>query len=101
LFQRCVQLTIDLSNYMTSTERILEYLTIPQEVNCHRLEDSSSPSVSDLTHWQPKSGKIVMENVWMQYRDNPSVLRGLNVTIAGGQRVGVCGRTGAGKVRLQ
>jgi len=100
LFQRCVQLTIDLSNYMTSTERILEYLTIPQEVNCHRLEDSPSPSVSDLTHWQPKSGKIVMENVWMQYRDNPPVLRGLNVTIAGGQRVGVCGRTGAGKVRL-
>jgi ABC-type multidrug transport system fused ATPase/permease subunit len=112
MFQRTVQVIIDLGNYMTSTERVLEYLTIPQEVNYHIPVAEAGSSVRSgagsvrkeqeqaLLEWQPKSGKIVLENVWMQYRDNPAVLRGLTVSISGGQRVGVCGRTGAGKVSV-
>jgi ABC-type multidrug transport system fused ATPase/permease subunit len=33
LFQRCIQLLIEMANYMNSTERVLEYLEKPQEVN--------------------------------------------------------------------
>lgn len=92
LFQRCVQLVIEVVTYMTSTERVLEYMTIPQE------NDIMAKDAAPMDpHW-PKEGSITLEDVWMQYRENPAVLRGLNVKIASGQRIGVCGRTGAGKV---
>jgi ABC-type multidrug transport system fused ATPase/permease subunit len=94
LFQRCIQLLIEITNYMNSTERVLEYLDKPQEINL--LTESSS---TDLSVW-PKSGSIELIDVWMQYRDNPPILRGLSFFIHGGERVGVCGRTGAGKVRF-
>lgn len=129
LFQRCIQLLIEMTNYMHSTERVLEYLEKPQETNFVEnkkpmgegegegeliaLEPTSNshvePSASKrlessreveerLKDW-PRSGDIELVNVWMQYRDNPPVLKGLTVKIKGGQRIGVCGRTGAGKVR--
>ena len=142
LFQRCIQLLIEMTNYMNSTERVLEYLEKPQEINRlaslreaeagddHGLvdrrnreeeletgrvvtrerrsrsrsysrlsnEDSEERDRQILSNW-PQTGDIELKGVWMQYRDNPPVLRGLSVKISGGQRVGVCGRTGAGKVR--
>lgn len=97
LFQRCVQLLIEMANYMNSTERVLEYMQHEAEVNCR-----ASPLQEDaqtLSHW-PSSGDISVSNIWMQYRDNPPVLRGLSLEITGGQRVGVCGRTGSGKSSL-
>lgn len=100
LFQRCIQLTIDLATYMTSTERVLEFLEIPQESNIIE-SDSNELSVSSIIpeNW-PQSGKIEFSNVWMQYRDNPPVLKGVSLSINAGERIGVCGRTGAGKVSL-
>jgi len=126
LFQRCVQVSIDVSTYMTSTERLFEYLGIPQEQSLvatsygkktspYHSDDANQSNtleavegstvrykrlMTDESHrhqdW-PHSGRLVFSDVWMAYRDNPSVLRGINVIIEGGQRVGVCGRTGAGK----
>lgn len=121
LFQRCVQVTIDLSTYMTSTERLFEYLAIPQEESIRgsnavnaalvdandevqdtddiRYKRLMADELSQLNNW-PQSGHLVFEDVWMAYRNNPSVLRGISVTIEGGQRIGICGRTGAGKSSL-
>jgi ABC-type multidrug transport system fused ATPase/permease subunit len=49
----------------------------------------------------PSKGKITLKNLKMRYRpQNPLVLRGLNVEIEGGTRVGVVGRTGSGKSSL-
>ncbi len=49
----------------------------------------------------PTKGEIKMTNLRMRYRANtPLVLKGLNVNIAGGERVGVVGRTGSGKSSL-
>lgn len=94
MFQRSVQLTIDLQGYFTSAERLLAYEAIPQE-------SSLRPGhVADLKlqnqAW-PDKGTIEFSNVSMRYRENDLVLRGLSFTIRGGSRVGVCGRTGAGK----
>jgi ATP-binding cassette, subfamily C (CFTR/MRP), member 1 len=154
LFQRTVQLTIDVSTYMTSTERMCEYLAVPQEhsvarrgpkkasdagfdieaaaavggsgggaditdagVQLQMVEKASSPadnagntgttgssgSVSTassvMKKWSPKHGTIEFNNVWLSYRGNPPVLRGVSFAVKHGERVGVCGRTGAGKVR--
>lgn len=94
LFQRCVQLLIEMVTYMTSTERVLEYMEHDMEENCSAIAGPASSSA--LEHW-PSRGGIKLENVYMQYRDNPSVLKGLSLEIYGGERIGICGRTGSGK----
>lgn len=92
LFQRCVQLLIEISTYMTSTERLFEYLDTPSEA-----VDEEASAVPDS--W-PKTGRLSFSNVWLQYRDNPAALRGVALELSAGQRVGICGRTGAGKSSL-
>ena len=46
----------------------------------------------------PLAGKIVFKDVEMRYRDNtPIVLNNLSFYVQGGQKIGIVGRTGAGK----
>jgi ABC-type multidrug transport system fused ATPase/permease subunit len=146
---------------MTSTERMLEYLHIPQEqsttdssavasafIDGKRTDDGASDATSEgartmevhvtsdgkhgprsmyaalgrgdqdgdiemndvaasaaksdaeqlhLTDQWPASGKMEFTDVWMQYRENPPVLRSLSFSCRGGERIGICGRTGSGK----
>jgi len=50
-----------------------------------------------LKEW-PKSGQIIFKDVSLQYNSNESpVLKNLNFEIKGGEKVGIVGRTGAGK----
>lgn len=109
---------------MNACERVLHYTeNVPQEApwTSKELEEkfaSSEPSgLLDSTpssvalssnnskavlldaKW-PSKGEIVLSNLRMRYRpETPLVLKGLNLTILGGERVGVVGRTGSGKVR--
>lgn len=49
----------------------------------------------------PSQGKIAFKDVEMRYRPNTeTVLRGLNFEVTAGHKVGVVGRTGAGKSSL-
>jgi ABC-type multidrug transport system fused ATPase/permease subunit len=48
-----------------------------------------------------KKGKVEFKELTLSYApDLPAVLRGVNLSIKAGERVGVCGRTGAGKSSL-
>lgn len=48
-----------------------------------------------------KSASIRVENLWLRYGDEmPFVLKGLNFSIAAGEKVGIVGRTGSGKTSL-
>ncbi|POM75559.1 ABC Superfamily [Phytophthora palmivora] len=79
---------------MTSVERLLHFRQIPQE------EDSADciPMNSDV--W-PSEGAIKFDNLCLKYRPElPLVLRGVTMDINGGEKVGICGRTGAGKSSL-
>lgn len=43
----------------------------------------------------------MLEDVWMRYDKNlPYVLKSINLTIPGGKKCGIVGRTGAGKSSL-
>ena len=49
----------------------------------------------------PRAGEVVFSDVSMRYRPGtPLVLDGVSLRMAPGEKVGVCGRTGAGKSSL-
>jgi len=87
-----IRQTAEVENNMNSAERITSYTdhAVPQEAAYEREDTEPAPS------W-PESGKIEMKDVFMSYRAGlPSVLKGINLSIKGGEKIGVVGRTGAG-----
>ncbi|XP_076648328.1 ATP-binding cassette sub-family C member 4 [Halictus rubicundus] len=79
--------------YMTSVSRLLEYTELPSEGDWH----SSNPPPPT---W-PQRGHLTLRNVNLRYeQDQPTILKDLNVTLEAGWKVGVVGRTGAGKSSL-
>jgi ABC-type multidrug transport system fused ATPase/permease subunit len=95
LLQRVVFITIETETHMTSAERIFHYSSVEQEPPAHIPEVDLALGTS----WPSKSA-VEFRNVSMRYRENDLVLRNVNLNIRGGDRVGVCGRTGAGKSSL-
>jgi ABC-type multidrug transport system fused ATPase/permease subunit len=76
---------------MNSTERIIEYSNI--EIETQAGEDVPAS-------W-PSEGRLKVENLVVSYApDLPPVLKGLNFDIKPKERIGVVGRTGAGKSSL-
>jgi ATP-binding cassette subfamily C (CFTR/MRP) protein 4 len=78
---------------MTSLERIKEYTAIEAE----NLDNGKLKPDKD---W-PKSGVIEFKDVSFRYdKSLPPVLDGLSFEIRSGEKVGIIGRTGAGKSSL-
>ena len=111
----CVRSFAQLEAAMNACERVLYYTEeIPQEAprTAKELEDyvanqDSAPGpsafavaarggqVESFSESWPDKGVITLNNLKMRYRkDTPLVLKGLSVSIAAGERVGVVGRTG-------
>ncbi|KAI9352851.1 hypothetical protein BDR26DRAFT_1002960 [Obelidium mucronatum] len=79
---------------MNSIERCDEYMNIEQEA-ADIIMESRPPS-----NW-PHEGRISIQNLEMRYsNDSPMVLHGISVEIGAREKVGVVGRTGAGKSTL-
>ena len=75
-------------------ERIKEYSDVPSEAPAI-LEGHRPP-----LNW-PQHGKIAIRDLCVSYRPGlPRVLKGLSLEIQAGERVGIVGRTGAGKSSL-
>nr|AAL85711.1 ABC transporter ABCC.8 [Dictyostelium discoideum] len=88
-----VRMSCDLENSVVSIERIQEYCLLPSKAPL--FNDKSVPM-----SW-PSHGKIVFKNLWLTYREGlDPVLRGINCTIEPKTKVGIVGRTGAGKSSL-
>uniref|UniRef100_A0A7S1T954 Probable ATP-dependent transporter ycf16 n=1 Tax=Compsopogon caeruleus TaxID=31354 RepID=A0A7S1T954_9RHOD len=80
---------------MNNVERILQYISLEQEDE--EVKEDSDPREGS---W-PSVGNVEFRDVVLKYRESqPAVLNQLSFTIEGGQKVGVCGRTGAGKSSL-
>ncbi|KAF5273606.1 hypothetical protein FQR65_LT04605 [Abscondita terminalis] len=79
----------EMENFMTSVERILDYNFIDHE------RDFTNANELDCS-W-PASGKIVFEKVYLSYSPDTLVLKNLNFVIQPEEKVGIVGRTGAGK----
>ncbi|KAI8601841.1 hypothetical protein EDD21DRAFT_373502 [Dissophora ornata] len=79
---------------MNSVERVREYMDLPQEPPAV-IEDARPPP-----GW-PNNGEIEVENLVMQYSpDDPPVIRDVSFHVKPREKVGIVGRTGAGKSTL-
>eukprot|EP00741_Cyanophora_paradoxa_P011330 tig00020554_g10943.t1 len=90
----CVRMSTELEAKMNSVERVVEYSEIPSEAPAV-VEGSRPPE-----GW-PHHGRIQVERLVMRYREGlEPVLRGVSLDVRPGEKVGVVGRTGAGKSSL-
>ncbi|XP_014720342.2 ATP-binding cassette sub-family C member 4 [Equus asinus] len=93
MFQWCVRQSAEVENMMISVERVIEYTDLEKEAPW---EYQKRPPPS----W-PHEGVIVFDNVNFTYSlDGPLVLKHLTALIKSGEKVGIVGRTGAGKSSL-
>lgn len=84
-------------NSFNSVERVDEYSHVDPEAPAY-LEHSGPEGGSRITRGWPSAGEIVFQKASMRYRAGlPLVLKNLSFTITAGTKVGVVGRTGAGK----
>jgi ABC-type multidrug transport system fused ATPase/permease subunit len=90
MLQFSVRQLAEVENGMNAVERLRYYGTsLDEEAPLHTVEVRPS--------W-PEKGEIIFDKVEMRYRENlPLVLQGLSIHIKGGERIGIVGRTGAGK----
>ncbi|KNE92308.1 hypothetical protein PSTG_14268 [Puccinia striiformis f. sp. tritici PST-78] len=87
-----VRSATEVETNIVSCERVVEYTKLKQEGPWETDEhDRPSPS------W-PAKGEIVYEGVECRYREGLDlVLKGVDFKVQAQQKIGICGRTGAGK----
>ncbi|KAJ2495016.1 hypothetical protein GGI11_008593, partial [Coemansia sp. RSA 2049] len=76
---------------MTSVERVMQYLKLDQEAASESTLENKPPVL-----W-PKTGNVEFENLVAEYVPGVPVLHGISLSVRHGEKVGVVGRTGAGK----
>ncbi|KAK6027472.1 ABC transporter, ATP-binding protein, partial [Ostertagia ostertagi] len=87
-----VRMTSELETNIVAVERIKEYSDSPVE--------GAHSNVKPADTW-PQQGKIDIKNVCLRYRTGlEPVLKDVSVSIASKEKVGIVGRTGAGKSSL-
>lgn len=106
-FQWAVRQSAEVENQMVSVERLVEYTRVPvEDVDIESRDGlvASPPQARDAApapgSW-PSVGALSLRDVRLRYRPHqPLVLSGLSVEVPAGAKVGIVGRTGAGKSSL-
>ena len=84
----------------------LDLLAATFSASCHNnqeysealpAEQSTVGEPSSELHTWPSKGKIVFKNFSLRYRDGPRVLKKVSFEVESTHKVGIVGRTGAGK----
>ncbi|OEL32798.1 ABC transporter C family member 14 [Dichanthelium oligosanthes] len=89
-----ISISCMLENEMVAVERVNQFSTLPSEAAWKIEEHLPSPN------W-PTHGDIEIKDLKVRYRPNtPLILKGINISISGGEKIGVVGRTGSGKSTL-
>lgn len=92
MFQWGIRQWSEMENQMTAVERIEEYVNVAPET----VEKAKEPP----KYW-PEKGHIKFNNVRLRYsQEDPYVLDNINFEVQPKEKIGVVGRTGAGKSSL-
>ncbi|XP_018565535.1 probable multidrug resistance-associated protein lethal(2)03659 isoform X2 [Anoplophora glabripennis] len=92
MFQWGIRQWSEMENQMTAVERIEEYIKIAPESD----RESKDPSKS----W-PEEGNITFDKLCLRYSQNdPNILENITFEVKPKEKIGVVGRTGAGKTSL-
>uniref|UniRef100_A0A8D1AI82 ATP binding cassette subfamily C member 6 n=1 Tax=Sus scrofa TaxID=9823 RepID=A0A8D1AI82_PIG len=92
--QWAVRSWTDLESSIVSVERLRDYALTPKEAPWR------PPSCAARPPW-PRGGQIEFRNFGLRYRPElPLAVRGVSFKIHAGEKVGIVGRTGAGKSSL-
>ncbi|XP_052753847.1 ATP-binding cassette sub-family C member 4-like [Galleria mellonella] len=95
MFQWGMRQSTELENQMTSVERIQEYSNIESEPPLQSQGENKPPP-----SW-PEEGRLEFRHMFLYYAPGePPVLRDLSLQILPKEKVGIVGRTGAGKSSL-
>jgi len=95
--QWTIRLSVDVESQMTAVERVLEYCSLDEEPN-RQVPIDRRPSST----W-PSKGEIIFENVSMSHSNDDHaqlVLKNISMIIRSQEKIGIVGRTGAGKSSL-
>ncbi|KAJ8932364.1 hypothetical protein NQ314_014731 [Rhamnusium bicolor] len=109
MLQIGVRQTAEVASNMTSVERVLQYTKLEKESQEHQPTknlDKDWSHFAKITYknpernW-PQSGKISFRKTYLRYSPGGApVLNDLNIEIKAGEKIGIVGRTGAGKSTL-
>nr|XP_029719887.1 multidrug resistance-associated protein 1-like [Aedes albopictus] len=87
-----VRMTAEVETNIVAVERLEEYTELPREAEWKK------GSVDK--NW-PSEGKVEFKDFKLRYREGLElVVKGISVNVTGGEKVGIVGRTGAGKSSL-
>ena len=91
--QYAIRVASETENHMTSVERVMNYTSIEPEPG---YDTGTLPPEK----W-PHQGALSLCDLSLAYlTDAPKVLNNINITVAPKEKVGIAGRTGAGKSSL-
>uniref|UniRef100_A0A8U7PAI6 Multidrug resistance-associated protein 1 n=1 Tax=Corvus moneduloides TaxID=1196302 RepID=A0A8U7PAI6_CORMO len=89
-----VRMSSELETNIVAVERVKEYAEMEKEA------EWSIEQTAPASSW-PEEGKVEFRGYGLRYREDLDlVLKNINVTINGGEKIGIVGRTGAGKSSL-
>jgi len=87
-----IRQTAEVENDMNGVERIVHYANSVEQEPPHEIPETKPPA-----SW-PSEGRVELKDIFLSYRPElPPVLKGISMSIKGGEKIGVVGRTGAGK----
>nr|XP_039260711.1 multidrug resistance-associated protein 4-like isoform X5 [Styela clava] len=93
-FQWGVRQSAEVENLMTSVERVQQYYRIPPEAA------DENPDNKPPKSWPPYAAIDFKSVSFSYYKDGPDVLQNIDLEIRAKEKIGVVGRTGAGKSSL-
>lgn len=97
MLQYGMRQTAEVVNQLTSVDRIMQYTKLDSEFKFEKTVSEKLP----VNYPWPTKGSVEFQDLSLRYSDSEApVLRNLNIRINPGNKVGIVGRTGAGKSSL-